>query len=197
MHRGRRRCAVGFRAALALGLAAALLPACSFEHAETAAAPDELAEHVPETELIGVIHTIVRDGHVLAVFHAGQMRNFPRHARTELKGVVYSEYNAAGDLVNFGTAERAVYHTEREDAELAGSIQLRSESQGIRLEAEALRWENERRRLVTGPGETVEFFREDGSQVRGTGLEVDVRSRTIRFSGPVSGTMVAATADAE
>ena len=139
----------------------------------------------------------MRDGHVLAEFHARQVRNFPRRGRTELEGVLYTEYNAAGDLVTFGTAERAVYHTEREDAELAGSIRLRSESQGIRLQAEALRWENERRRLVTGPGETVEFYREDGSQVRGAGLEVDVRSKTIRFSGPVSGTLVTAAAGEE
>ena len=75
--------------------------------------------------------------------------------------------------------------------------ELRSESQGIRLQAEALRWQNERRRLVTGPGETVEFYREDGSQVRGAGLEVDVRGRTIRFSGPVSGTLVTAAAGEE
>ena len=48
----------------------------------------------------------------------------------------------------------------------------------------------ERRRLVTTPEAVVAILRDDGSEVRGTGLEVDVRSKTVRFTGPVSGTLV-------
>ena len=54
----------------------------------------------------------------------------------------------------------------------------------------ALRWEDARRRLVSTPGDVVEFTRDDGPQVRGAGLEADVRRKTIRFSGAVSGTLV-------
>ena len=61
------------------------------------------------------------------------------------------------------------------------------------LEAQTLRWEDGRRRLVTGPEPVVEILRDDGSQVTGTGLEVDVRRKTIRFTGPVSGTLVTQT----
>ena len=42
-------------------------------------------------------------------------------------------------------------------------------------------------------GDAVEFTRDDGSQVRGAGLEADVRRKTIRFSGAVSGTPVTET----
>ena len=63
-----------------------------------------------------------------------------------------------------------MYCTEREDAALSGSIRLRSEAQGGTVQAQALRWEDSRRRLVSG--------------VRGDGLEADVRRKTIRFSGP-------------
>ena len=58
------------------------------------------------------------------------------------------------------------------------------------MDAETLRWEDARRRLVSGPEETVALTRDDGSQVTGVGLQVDVRRKTIRFSGPVSGTLV-------
>ena len=85
---------------------------------------------------------------------------------------------------------RAVYYSEREDAELAGSIRLRSESQEVRLEAGSLNWEGKRLRLSSAAGQTVAIARDDGSQVSGTGLEVDVRRKTIRFTGPVSGTLV-------
>ena len=40
-----------------------------------------------------------------------------------------------------------------------------------------------RRRLVTPPEATVEIVRDGGSQVRGTGLEVDLRSKTIASPG--------------
>ena len=40
-----------------------------------------------------------------------------------------------------------MYYSERKDAELA--IRLRSDSQEVRLEADTLRWEDQRRRLVT------------------------------------------------
>ena len=99
----------------------------------------------------------------------------------------------SGNAVTTGSAERATYYTERKDAELAGSIRLRSDSQEVRLEADTLRWEDQRRRLVTGPEAVVEILRDDGSQVTGTGLEVDVRRKTIRFTDPVSGTLVTRT----
>ena len=55
---------------------------------------------------------------------------------------IYSEYDRNGILVTAGNAVRAVYYTEREDAEVAGAIRLRSQSQGVWLDAETLRWED-------------------------------------------------------
>ena len=170
--------------------AAALLTACSFEYSGAGASPAQLLEYIPETELTEVTHTIVRNGRVAAELRASQVRNFPRGGRTELEEVHYAEYDHNGILVTAGNAERAVYYTEREDAEVAGAIRLRSQSQGVWLEAETLRWDEARHRLISGPDATVALTRDDGSQVTGVGLEVDVRRKTIRFSGPVSGTLV-------
>ena len=36
----------------------------------------------------------------------------------------------------------------------------------------------------------MEISRDDGSQVRGGGVDVDMRRKTIRFTGPVTGTLV-------
>ena len=134
---------------------------------------------------------------MVAEFDAGQVRNFPRAGRAELEEVSYAEYDGNGILITAGSAQRAVYYTEREDAELAGAIRLRSQSQEVWLEAESLRWDEERHRLTSGTGETVQIFRDDGSQVSGSGLEVDLRRKTIRFSGPVSGTLVTAAGEEE
>ena len=174
-------------------LCAALLSACSFEYSGGGAAPTQLLAELPETELTEVTHTIVRNGRVAAEFRARQVRNFRRAGRTELDQVHYAEYDRNGILVTAGNAERAVYYTERQDAEVAGAVRLRSQSQGVWLEAETLRWEDASHRLFSDPAETVALARDDGSQVTGVGLEVDVRRKTVRFSGPVSGTLVAAT----
>ena len=183
--------ASGGRSRAAVALCAALLTACSFEYSDADASPTQLLGHIPETELTEVTHTIVRNGRVAAEFRARHVRNFPRSGRTELDAVHYSEYDRNGILVTAGNAERAVYFTEREDAEVAGAIRLRSQSQGVWLEAETLRWEDASHRLFSGPEETVAVTRDDGSQVTGVGLQVDVRRKTIRFSGSVSGTLVA------
>lgn len=69
--------------------------------------------------------------------------------------------------------------------------------QGASLKAQVLRWEDDHRRLVTSPADTVELSRDDGSLLTGAGLELlDVR-KTIRCSGPISGTLVADTAEGE
>ena len=190
---GARRSRLRGRTAVSLFTAAVLCAACSFEYTDAGASPEQLLEHVPETELTGVTHTIVRDGRVVAEVRAERVWNFRRRARTILQDVHYTEYDAAGNAVTTGSAERAVYYTERADAALSGSIRLRSEPQGVSVRAQALRWEDERRRLVSSPGDVVEFTRDDGSQVRGAGLEADVRRKTIRFSEAVSGTLVTAS----
>ena len=178
-------------------LGAALLGACSFHYSASGAAPEELLDYIPQTEFRDVTHTLVRDGRVVAQISAQQVLNFPRHGRTILIEVEYVEYDASGNPVTTGSAERATYYTECKDAELAGSIRLRSDSQEVSLEAGSLRREDQRRRLVTGPEAVVEILRDDGSQVTGTGLEVDVRRKTIRFTGPVSGALVTDSVEEE
>ena len=117
---------------------------------------------MPETEFTDVTRTIVRDGRVVAEIRAQQVLNFRRRARTILLDVQYTEYDAAGNAVTTGSAERATCYTERKDAELAGSIRLRSDSQQVSLQAQTLRWEDGRRRLVTTPEAVVEILRDDG-----------------------------------
>ena len=172
----------------ALVLAAALLAACSFDYSESGASAEELLDTVPETELRDVTHTVVRGGRLVAEISAEQVQNFPRQRYALLDEVRYVEYDAAGEPVTTGSAERAVFYSEREDASVAGAIRLRSESQGVSLEAKSLRWEGARHRLVSE--QEVSVARDDGSEVSAGGVDVDVRRNTIRFTAPVSGTLV-------
>ena len=114
----------------------------------------------------------------------GRCATSPAPAARKLNDVDYSEYDRNGILVTVGNADRAVYYTARKDAEVAGAIRLRSQSQGVWLEAETLRWEDASHRLFSGPEETVALTRDDGSQVTGTGLQ----SRRAAQDHPVLGT---------
>ena len=78
------------------------------------------------------------------------------------------EYDAAGEPAATGGAARAVFYSEREDPSVAGAIRLRSESQGVSLEAQSLRWEGLRHRLVSE--QEVVIARDDGSEVRAGGV---------------------------
>ena len=185
--------AAGPGAVLLAAAVGALLAGCSFDYGG-AAGPEQLADEVPETILTGATHTVVRNGRVVAEISAQQVENFPAAGRAVLSDVRYAEYDADGALVTTGRADRAVYYTESEDAEVAGAVALRSVSQQASLTAEELHWDHSVRLLSTGPDQVVAVIRDDGSRVQGAGFEAELRAKTIQFSGPVSGRLVAETA---
>ena len=188
--RGRR---AGGAAGLLAAAAAALLAGCSFDYGADSG-PEQLADEVPETVLTAVTHTVVRNGRVVAQISAQQVENFPRGGRAVLSDVRYVEYDHSGAVAATGRADRAVYYTESEDAEVAGAVELRSISQQASLTAEELHWNHAGRLLSTGPEQVVAVIRDDGSRVRGAGFEAELRGKTVHFSGPVSGRLVAETA---
>jgi LPS export ABC transporter protein LptC len=149
---------------------------------------------VPETVLTGVTHTVVRNGRLVAEITAQQVENFPGGGRAVLSDVRYVEYGDDGAVAATGRADRAVYYTGSEDAEVAGAVELRSFSQEASLTAEELHWDHDGRLLSTGPEQVVAVIRDDGSRVQGAGFEAELRDKTINFSGPVSGRLVAETA---
>ena len=119
------------------------------------------------------------------------MENFPRDGRAVLRDVRYTEFDGRGAVAASGRADRAVYYTESEDAEVAGAVELRSTSQEASLKAEVLHWDEDLHLLSTDLDQVVAVSRDDGTHVRGAGLEVEMRRKTVRFSGPVSGLLVA------
>ena len=176
--------------AAAVVVAVAVLAACSFDYSDAGASAEQLRDNVPETDLADVTHTIVRNGRRVAEVTARRVQNYRNRGVTILNEVRYTEYDRAGNPVTTGSAERAVYYPDSRDAQVSGAVQLRSEAQEVWLRADLLSWEDKRRRLSAPRERMVEISRDDGSQVRGGGLDVDVRSKTIRFTGPVAGTLV-------
>ena len=167
----------------------ACLVACSFDY--TAGTADALLAEVPDTVLHNVTHVVVRDGAIIAEIASTRLENFASDQRAVLTDVAYREFDREGNLTNHGRADRAIIHTETDDAEVSGTIQLRSETEEATLSAGALVWDDDARTLTSPAQDAVELKRDDGSQVAGRGLEIFVRRRTVRFGGNVSGTIVA------
>ena len=166
-----------------------VLGACSFDY--TAGTAEALRAEIPDTVLHNVTHVVVRDGAIIAEIDSERLENFSSDQRAVLTDVAYREFDRDGNLTNHGSADRATIHTETDDAEVSGTIQLRSETEEATLSAGQLAWDDEARTLTSPAEDLVELRRDDGSQVAGRGLEIIVRRRTVRFGGRVSGTIVA------
>ena len=166
-----------------------LIAACSFDY--TSGTAEALLAEVPDTILHNVSHVVVRDGAIIAEIDSARLENFSADQLSVLTNVTYREFDRNGNLTNHGRADRATIHTETDDAEVSGTIQLRSETQEATISAGQLVWDDDARTLTSPPQDLVELKRDDGSQVSGRGLEILVRRRTLRFAGRVDGTIVA------
>ena len=184
----RRRLSPLAAAGLAAALAAALgLPAgCSLSY-EEARAVEAMAPEIPDTVMIGFTHTVVEEGRVWVRLSARRAEGYDQSKRIVLDEVSFQEFDRQGSLATEAAADRAVYHSESEDAEVTGSILIRSPQEKATLTAESLSWIREGRRLSSGPGQGVRLAKEDGSFLEGRGFQADFRRRRLEFSEVASG----------
>ncbi len=174
-------------AAVAVILAA--LAGCSFDY-EPATVAESFGQEIPDTILENFSQTVVRDGKPQLVLEAGEAKTYGASNRVLLSRARFQEFDSAGKLSIEGRAERVVFHSDTENAEFSGGIELYSAQDKARLKATALDWDREHRFVRGGPEDAVQVEKDDGSRIEGKGFEADFRSRTIRFGAGVSGTVV-------
>ncbi|MBN1836018.1 MAG: LPS export ABC transporter periplasmic protein LptC [Spirochaetales bacterium] len=163
--------------------------ACSLDY-NPARLDEEIAEEVPETVLLDFRHTIVTGDQVWVVLEASRAETYEKRKEIILEEVSFREYNSAGELVSEASADRAVYHTDTEDASASGTIRIDSPKEEASLEAGSLLWTREGKRLEAEPADAVRLQKQDGSIVEGRGFRADFRRRRIQFDGPVEGRYV-------
>jgi len=176
----------GRAAALLLALAAA---GCSLDYGAVQE-EGKIAETIPDTVAIEVTHKVHQDGRLALEFEAGRTETYGAAKKMILENVRFVEYASDASPSTSGQARRIVYHTDTENAEISGSVRVRSEAEEAAIAAQAVSWENTARRLTAPPGEVVRITRDDGSWITGTGFSGDFRTRQVSFSGPVEGTYV-------
>lgn len=172
-----------------LAAAVALFSACSLDY-ERARVEESLAGQTPQTVLLDFTHTVVSRGRVWVILEASRAETFGESKTVVLRDVHFREFDEQGELVTEARAERAVFHSDTEDAELQGSITIYSPEEGGSLQADRLSWTHAGRRLAAGEGMAVRLEKDDGSFVEGLGFSADFRRKKLEFSSRVRGSYV-------
>jgi len=162
---------------------------CSFDYEEGALAED-LSETVPETVLIEFVQVRTTSGKPDFRVYADRAEIYGKKKETVLEDVLYQDFDKSGAVVTEGFADRILYFTESEDAELEGNLRFYNADEEVKLEAEYLYWKDDEKFLNTRPDELVVLTKENGTVVTGRGFSAQGRSKTIDFAGGVGGTWV-------
>ena len=159
---------------------------CSLDY-EDALVQEDMAETIADVILTNFEHFIVKGGRIVAKIRADRAELYEKKQETILEGVYLQEFGDDGELINEAWADRAVYYSETEDAEVSGEIYLYSYREEAELVAQTLRWDEEGRRLTSDPEEVVHLRSEDGSELTGQGFEADFRNNILRFATGAQG----------
>lgn len=160
--------------------------ACSFDY-EGATVAEELSEEVASSVLIDFSQTVVREGHPVLVMEAEDARTFEESQTVVLTGAHFKELDRNGAILVEGWAEKAIYHTDTENAEIEGRVKLYSAKEETTLTASDLSWDKESRVLRSTQDGVVRLERDDGSEISGRAFVANFRHREIRFGSDVKG----------
>jgi len=171
--------------------AVALLAGCSLDYGDGLA--EDLSESVPDTVVYGFSHTVIERGVPSFRIEAERAESYQAKRLMVLSGVRFSEYGRDGvELLSEGGAERAVFHTDTESAELSGSVRFYYAPDGLSVESGYLEWDGEARRLSSRADTVTTLRDDDGSGLSGSGFTADAASRSFEFGNRADGRFVAA-----
>ncbi len=171
----------------ALATAALLLAGCSFDYGSDKGLT---AEQIPVMSFQGLKQTGIKEGHKQYVMQSDGADIYSIKKQTRLKNFRFEEYDSQGVVASSGQADEAVISTATNDAEINGKLKAYDSSQGVTLQTGdgGLTWTNEDRVLKTKEGTAVTLTKENGSQIDGQGLVLDMGSNRLELQQGIQGT---------
>lgn len=165
---------------------------CSFDYGE---APGTVRPETPNLDLTGARYQAARSSEQSILFTADRLRIYDAKDRANMEGVTFTQYGAestaAGeDVIATGSCRTAEISLSSNDADLEGSITIRSEQRGATLTAESLSWDHSRERLTSGPDERVTITFDDGTVVTGVGFIGRMDLNSYEFTESSEGSIV-------
>ena len=174
---------------LLIALTAAVICGCTFDYEEARIAED-LEEAVPETILEDFTQVRIYDGIPEYRVYGDKAETFSKRNETIIEGVLFQEFDSEGELVTEGSADRIVFNSETEDAELSGNLEFFNSSEEAGVNADYLTWKNADKLLTGNDDDYTSLVKKDGSTIRGKGFSADLASKNISFRSDISGTWV-------
>jgi len=110
-----------------------------------------------------------RLGRMAWTFRGDTVRYYEEPERVEADGVIVDFYNEEEEYVSTLTADWGTIDRNSSDMEARGSVVIENR-EGVRLETDWVRWENEKERIYTDAFVTI--YREN-QIITGTGMETD------------------------
>lgn len=166
-----------------------LFSSCSIDY-EGASVGEQAPAGIPDTVAVGLLHRVHKDGRLTLELEAARAESWNAKSQTILTDAHFVEFDEKGEKATEGEARTVIFHSDTENAEISGTVRVRSAAEEGDVRAETLSWENKTRRLTAPPADRVTIRKEDGSSLTGTGFTGDFMRRTVTFAGPVQGTYV-------
>jgi len=164
-----------------------LFISCSLDYSSAIIAED-LSEKVPETTLINFKQIKVENGKITRKVTAGSAENYTKTKQTIFLNLQFFDYNKNGEITTEGKADKVIFKTDSEDAEISGNIYFYSHTENTEIFAEILIWKNKEKILSSQPDKLVRLYRKkDNSFIMGKGFEADLRLKQIVFINGVTG----------
>jgi len=168
-------------------LAAVCLGACSFDYGKENSLT---ADQIPVMSFQGIKQTGVKDGRKVYTMQSDGADIYSSKKQTRLKNFQFEEYDSDGKTASHGRADEAVINTSTNDAEIKGQLEARDAGRGVTLQTGdgGLTWANDDRVLKTNQGTTVRLTKDDGSEIDGEGLVLDLGTNRLELQAGIQGT---------
>jgi LPS export ABC transporter protein LptC len=166
-----------------------LASGCSLDYSKAMVAED-LSEKIPDTSFNDFKDVRIKDNTIVNKLEAGRAETFGKQKKTIFSGLHFTQLDSKGVVLTEGWADSVILHSDTENAELSGNIRFYSAADEITITADALYWENEKKRLYSDPDKEVRLLKSDGSFLNGKGFEAFLNKRLINFQQGVSGSYV-------
>ncbi|HUX52227.1 MAG TPA: LPS export ABC transporter periplasmic protein LptC [Spirochaetia bacterium] len=183
------RVSAAFSLVCACSALALSISGCSLNY-RAAEVAQKLEANVPDLIFYNFQHTSFRHNRKTFQISAEVSKSFDQKKSQELTGIQFLEYNDSGEVITRGNADSAILYTDSDNVQLSGHISFYSKQEQATIGCSSLFWNDKARTLTSGAKEVVTIRKDSGTELTGTGFFADAARNEVRFSGPVSGTVV-------
>lgn len=171
-----------------------LISSCSLNY--DTSVTESLDESIPTSRLYGVKRVQVQDGIPKVTFEAEEAVVWEEREETELFDFVFNEFDNQRDIITRGEAEYLLI-SDNNDAQIEGDIYGYSIRNEASVDADNLKWMDEKRILSSREDSFVSIELDNGSVLEGYGFKANLYTNSTTFSAGISGTLESGTEDEE